>query len=170
MRARRRAPALALSAAMLLAVPAAAEDEQVYDGMTAEELADFAAGEGWEADIRLGGGVVEMRTDGRPVHIELLDCDADGRCKSGVIRDVTYYFLEPSHSGFWHWNLENRGATGYGPSYVTLQRYLHFVGVTDRYLRDVIGTVWPRAAEAFWAEVEGRAAAERASRDGSAPE
>ena len=60
----------------------------------------------------------------------------------------------PRQGGFWHWNLDARGATGFGPGYVTLQRYLHFSGITDRCLRDVIGTVGPRAAEAFWSEVE----------------
>ncbi len=92
-------------------------------------------------------------------------CDQDMRCTTGIIQHMTYYALRPDSYGFWHWNLERRGATGFGPSYVTLQRYLHFNGVTDRYLRDIIGTIWPAAASSFWDEVNRRYEAERQSKE-----
>jgi hypothetical protein len=91
----------------------------------------------------------------------MFDCDPAKRCMSGVVRDLTYHFVEPDRHGFWHWNLKTLGATGFGPSYVTLQRYLHFNGVTDQYLRDVIGRIWPKAAQSFWEEVRRRSKAEQ---------
>ncbi|MEZ5827129.1 MAG: hypothetical protein R3D30_14335 [Hyphomicrobiales bacterium] len=53
----------------------------------------------------------------------------------------------------WHWNLEGRGATGFGPNYVTLQRYIRFRGVTDQYLKDVIDA-FVAASPSFWELVE----------------
>lgn len=150
-----------LCATVLFTTPAGAADN-IYSGMTANELAAFAQGEGWQAQInRLANPVVTIRRDGRPIRIEMFDCDENNRCKAGVIRDLTYYFVKPDSYGFWHWNLALQGATGFGPSYVTLQRYLHFNGVTDQYLRDVVGQIWPRAAQSFWREVEKRYEAER---------
>lgn len=67
---------------------------------------------------------------------------------------------KPDHDRFWHWNLKRRGATGFGLWYVTLQRYLHFNGVMDRYLKDVIGDIWPTAARSFWEHVKQRYDAE----------
>jgi hypothetical protein len=63
---------------------------------------------------------------------------------------MTYYFLKGPKAGcLWHWNLESKGATGFGPSYVTLQRYMQFRGITDQYLHDVFDT-WLEASPSFW--------------------
>lgn len=45
--------------------------------------------------------------------------------------------------------LESKGATGYGPDYVTLQRYFQLRGTTDQSLRDVFDD-WLQAAPGFW--------------------
>ncbi len=133
--------------------PAAAET--VHDGMTAAELAAFGERAGWKAKVDTATGtIVTFRPDGRAVRVEMFDCDETKRCRSGVIRQISYQWVVPRQGGFWHWNLSTQGATGFGPGYVTLQRYLRFSGVTDRYLHDVIGSIWPRAAKAFWLEVE----------------
>ncbi|KAB2941751.1 MAG: hypothetical protein K8F92_11590 [Hyphomicrobium sp.] len=158
--------ALALS---FLQTPAWAE--KIYAGITPDELVDFARREGWKAGVESPAApvvVIDLEgepTTRRPIRIELSECDQHKRCMTGLLRDMTYYSLKPEAYGFWHWNLERRGATGFGPSYITLQRYLHFNGVTDRYLRDVIGTIWPKAASSFWDEVERRSEAERQSEE-----
>lgn len=154
----RRIPSGAcLIAAAALAVSAtAATAQQVYQGMTADELTAFAERQGWSAEKMAGGAVLDIRVGESSAVIELFDCDEGLRCRAGVIRTISYHFLTPDRYGFWHWNLENHGATGHGPSYVTLERYLHFVGVTDDYLRDVIGRIWPEASQSFWATVEER--------------
>ena len=153
----RAAAAIALMLTPSLAVSA---EPHVYDGITARELVAFAEREGWSGDARLGWSV-ELTVEGTRVFIELSDCDDTGRCRTGIIRTASYHF-DRSRFGFWHWNLETHGATGYGPGYVTLQRYLHFAGVTDQYLREVIGEIWPRASRDFWTEVEERYASEQA--------
>lgn len=158
----RSAHLLALAMLFITVLPGHAKVETVYSGMTADELVAFARNEGWEAERSSAlSQDVTIRASGQSIRIEMFDCDERKRCMSGILRDLTYYFLEPDRYGFWHWNLERRGATGFGPSYVTLQRYLHFNGVTDRYLRDVIGKIWPAAAQSFWEEVERRYNAER---------
>lgn len=145
---------LALCVSAFTALSAGAQEPpHVYDGITAEELAAFAERQGWTADTR-SAGAVEIDLGDARAFVELHTCDEAGRCRSGVIRTISYHFVEPTRHGFWHWNLENHGATGYGPSYVTLERYLHFAGVTDLYLREVIGEVWPKASREFWGMVE----------------
>jgi hypothetical protein len=154
-------------ALILLQTPAMAE--KIYAGITPDELAGFARGEGWKVSVESRAPpvvVIELEDKPiRPVRIEMSGCDQDMRCTTGIIQHMTYYALRPGPYGFWHWNLERRGATGFGPSYVTLQRYLHFNGVTDRYLRDIIGTIWPAAASSFWDEVSRRYEAERQSKE-----
>jgi hypothetical protein len=80
--------------------------------------------------------------------------------RSGLIRETTYFFISEAGCSLWHWNMESRGATGYGPDYVTLERYLQFAGVTDRYLRDSF-EAWLVAAPSFWQLVAECADAER---------
>ena len=141
--------------------PAAARADTVHAGLTPGELADFSRNEGWSAQVDAGASaVVTIQVKGQSARVEMFDCDQQRRCMSGVIRDLTYYNLDPDHYGFWHWNLGNPGATGFGPSYITLQRYIHFNGVTDRYLRDILGTIWPGAARSFWDQVKQRYDAE----------
>lgn len=127
--------------------------ERVYDGMTERELADFAERQGWRTEVSQRSVVIhagEARID-----VNLLECGEKGPCKSGILRDTSYYFIKEPRAAcsFWHWNLETRGATGFGPDYVTLQRYVQFRGVTDRYLRDVMDA-WLGAAPSFWALVK----------------
>ena len=119
---------------------------------------DGAGRQGWSV-VDVSDHALTIRTGEAEAWIELRECGETGRCRSGVIRTISYHFFEPDPHGFWHWNLKSHGATGFGPSYVTLQRYIQFHGVTDDYLSEVIGTVWPRAAQSFWAEVERREAA-----------
>ena len=158
----RQLQAIVVCALVLAACPEQGRAETVYSGLTVGELAAFAMREGWNAQVhRDGPSVVRIDNATRSIRIEMFDCDRRKRCKSGLIQDQTYYALKPDRYGFWHWNLERRGATGFGPSYVTLQRYLHFNGVTDSYLRDVIGDIWPKAARSFWEQVEQRYEAER---------
>ncbi len=43
------------------------------------------------------------------------DCADNQVCKSGIIRDITYYSIKPSGAcSPWWWNGETKGATGYG--------------------------------------------------------
>ena len=156
MLARRAAATIAL---ILAPSFAASAEPHVYDGITARELVAFAEREGWSGDARLGWSV-ELTVEGTRIFIELSDCDDTGRCRAGIIRTASYHF-DRTRFGFWHWNLETHGATGYGPGYVTLQRYLHFAGITDQYLREVIGEIWPRASRDFWTMVEERHASAR---------
>ena len=155
--ARRAAVSIALMLAPSVAVSA---EPRIYDGITAEELVAFAEREGWSGEARVGWSAVELTVEGARALIELFDCDDAGRCRAGIIRTTTYHF-DRSRFGFWHWNLETHGATGYGPDYVTLQRYLHFAGITDQYLREVIGEIWPRASRDFWTMVQERRAWEQ---------
>ncbi len=59
-----------------------------------------------------------------------------------------------------NWNLRAKGATGFGPNYVILQRYLGFRVVTDQYLRGVIGA-FVSASTSFWKLVKECDALER---------
>jgi len=148
------------------AVPAAADDAHIYNGITLDEFVAFAEGEGWEVRVESEQmAAVSVRLENASAYILMFDCDEARRCRSGVIQEISYYFVEPTQS-FWHWNLGNHGATGYGPNYVTLQRYLHFSGVTDRYLREVIGGIWPEASQAFWTMVEEMTATNEDGDDG----
>jgi hypothetical protein len=143
---------LALACALLACSPSAAADPlHVYDGMTPRQLADFAERQGWRANVSTTGASLAIHADGNRINITMLGCGEDGSCGSGIIRDTTYYFLEAPHGAchFWHWNLETKGATGFGPNYVTLQRYVQFRGVTDQYLKDAIDA-WLAAAPSFW--------------------
>ena len=148
--------------ALLFVSPVQAKSESVYMGMTAQELTVFAKSEGLQAQVdRSSERVVTIQLNEQAIRIEqtirieMFDCDEKRRCMSGIIRHRSYYNVPPRY-GVWHWNLRTLGATGFGPSYVTLQRYLHFRGVTDEYLREVIGKIWPKAAKSFWAAVRRR--------------
>jgi hypothetical protein len=155
-------PSVVLCTVALLNCRELGATETVYSGMTTNGLAEFARNQGWDAKVEPGEfPVVTIQVEGQSVRVELSDCDQQKRCMSGLIRDLTYFALKPDRHGFWHWNLKKLGATGFGPSYITLQRYLHFNGVTDRYLRDIIGGIWPAAARSFWDEVKQRYDAER---------
>ncbi|HEX9770098.1 MAG TPA: hypothetical protein VGA50_13075 [Kiloniellales bacterium] len=148
-----------LASALLLggsAAGVAAESPEVHDGLTADELAAFAGRQGWRAEISGGGRHVTIYAGDKETRlpIVMLDCDSEGKCRAGLIQEITYYFLGSDwFCTLWHWNLEARGATGFGPGYVTLQRYLQFRGVTDQYLLDVVDA-WLNAAPPFWAMVE----------------
>lgn len=145
-----------LAATLLLASASlGAEPPQIHDRMTKEQLAQFAERQGWQAEVSQLGTSVTIHAGDRRVYILMLGCGEGGSCQSGLIQDMTYHFIESPHHActFWHWNLEAKGATGFGPNYVTLQRYLQFRGVTDQYLRDVIDA-WLAAAPSFWALVE----------------
>jgi hypothetical protein len=144
--------ALIAAASLCLVSPAVAQAPKVYNGITADELMALAAKEGWRA-MRSSATSLSFELDRQHASITLLNCDKAGRCVSGVMRNISYHFIGRGDRNLWHWNLRTEGATGFGPVYVTLQRYLHFRGVTDQYLRDVIGQIWPNAAKSFWDEV-----------------
>jgi hypothetical protein len=135
---------------------AAAEAPPIHDGLTADQLAAFAVRQGLRAEVGGSGRYVTIYA-GDPetlVPIVMTDCDPDGACRGGLIQNISCYFVQPDGAcSFWHWNLEAHGATGFGPDYVTLQRYLQFRGVTDQYLPDAIDS-WLSAAPSFWALVE----------------
>jgi hypothetical protein len=133
---------------------ARADASQVYDGMTLRQLAEFAGRQGWRAEVGAGMNLT-VHADGQRAHVTMLDCDQDGRCKAGVIRNMSYYFIKTPRGAcdLWHWNLDSRGATGFGPNYVSLQRYLQFRGVTEQYLRDAF-LAWLGASPSFWKLVE----------------
>jgi hypothetical protein len=145
---------------------AQAEAPKIYDGMTQAELVAFAKRQGWEAEPWAGHRDVLLRVKaagvaaGGPVIVHLTHCDTAGRCRSGLLRSMSYHFIE-NRDFLTHWNLANLGATGFSERYVTLQRYLHFRGVTDTYLQEVIGEMWAGAAARFWADVEKVATQER---------
>jgi len=134
---------------------AGAETVHVYDGMTKHELAEFAKRQGWRAEVNAAGASLTIHAGGQRADVTMLDCAMDGRCNSGIIRAMSYYFIKDPgwDCNFWHWNLDSKGATGFGPNYVSLQRYVQFRGVTDRYLRDAIDA-WLAAAPSFWKLVE----------------
>lgn len=90
-----------------------------------------------------------IEAEGQRMDITLLKCDANGLCRSGVIRHMTYHSIDSRECNLWRWNLESKGATGYGPDYVTLQQYLQLRGTTDQSLRDVFDD-WLQAAPGFW--------------------
>jgi hypothetical protein len=149
------APVFAALASLFWPAAALGEDRaQVYDGITKEQLAQFAERQGWKVESSQGPSITFQIGDQR-VYILMLDCAAGGSCRSGLIQDMTYHFIKSPEGAcsFWHWNIEAKGATGFGPSYVTLQRYLHFGGVTDQYLKEVI-SIWLAAAPSFWSLVE----------------
>lgn len=135
---------------------------QVHDGMTKHQLAEFAERQGWQPETAGAGNFVTIRAGDESVHIVMLDCDAGGLCRSGLIRHQSYYFLRSPGGAcnFWHWNYDVKGATGFGPDYVTLQRYLHFRGVTDQYLKEVIDA-FVAASPSFWKLVEDCAGLDR---------
>ena len=147
---------------------AEARAETVHRGMTPQELIEFAQREGWLATrAKLGRPAVTIQITGKAqATVLLLECDGTGRCMSGVIRRMSYHFLRTNagHRYLWHWNQKNHGATGFGPNYITLQRHLQFNGVTNTYLREVIGRIWPKASKAFWSEIDHRWKAEKQRR------
>ncbi len=148
-----------------------AEPLQVHDGMTPRQLVDFAEQQGWRAEASETGANVVIHAGDESIHVKMMDCD-NLLCASGLISRITYYTIESPRGAcnLWHWNLEARGATGFGAqqtfdgesslSYVTLQRYLRFRGVTDQYLRDVVD-IWLKASPPFWELVKQCAAPER---------
>ncbi len=155
----------ALAGLMFAVAVSAHADDVIHDGMTAAELAAFGRRQGWSVDETVSSGsTVVFRIDNTLAHIQLYDCDGERRCGSGVIRDISYHFLRPTPHGFWHWNLGVNGATGFGPGYVTLQRFISLKGVTNTYLREVIGVVWVKASKSFWKEVDRMKRAEEKER------
>jgi hypothetical protein len=148
------AVAFGVLATLCWPVDADADPPQVYDGMTKEQLAQFAERQGWQTEQGAGPSLT-IRVGDQRVYILMLNCGEGGSCRSGLIQDMSYHFIKSAEGacGFWHWNIEAKGATGFGPSYVTLQRYLQFRGVTDQYLKDAIDA-WLGAAPSFWALVD----------------
>ncbi|MBZ0149280.1 MAG: hypothetical protein K8F62_17315 [Pseudorhodoplanes sp.] len=138
--------------AAFLAMPgrAAASSVAVHDGMTPQQLVAFAVSQGWRAETDKQSANVTIHIGDESVHVTMLECEAAGRCRSGIIRRITYHSLELPNSRchVWHWNQEAHGATGFGPDYVTLQRYIQFRGVNDRYLRDAFD-IWLRVLPSF---------------------
>jgi hypothetical protein len=137
-------------AAALPASPAAADPAKIYMGVTPVELADFLAGAGWTADrpVALQHRWLQMRHPvGGALSIVLLDCDRENRCAAGFLQSVTYMTVARQYA--WHWNHHNQGAVAFGASYYSLKRPLHFRGVTETYLREVILELWPKVQKAF---------------------
>jgi hypothetical protein len=146
----KRLTALGVVAAFSLAPAAAADTSKIYMGITPVELAEFLGRAGWvpyrpvtpqDRSLQLsrpGGGLLSL---------VLLDCDAEHRCRAGFLQHASYMTVAPQHA--WHWNHENHGAVAFGQSYYSLKRPLHFRGVTETYLREVILEIWPKADGAF---------------------
>lgn len=155
---------IVLAVLALLAWPGLAfgGEPLVHDGMTKQQLGAFAGHQGWQADTSGSGNDVTIRAGDRSAHVTMMDCDDGGSCRSGLIRDQSYYFIKTPGGAcsLWHWNLEANGATGFGPNYVTLQRYLRFHGVTDQYLKDAIDA-YLDASPSFWTLVEACAQSDR---------
>jgi hypothetical protein len=94
---------------------------QIYDGVTKEQLSQFAERQGWKAELDQGPSLT-IRAGDQRVYILVLHCGERGACKSGLIRDMSYHFIKSPEGAcsFWHWNIEAKGATCFGPSCVTL--------------------------------------------------
>lgn len=122
---------------------------KIYRGITPAEIVAFAERQGWTVDTQAGPFVLRIMVGETAVPLILSDCDTDDRCASGVIRDISKISLSPKNADFWHWNQGTRKATGFGPQYVTLQRHVHFRGVTEEYLKDVVDE-WVKASKDFW--------------------
>ena len=149
------ATAAPVLAALVLAAPAAAEATKVHMGVTPGELAAVLSRAGYQPEKpvtpaqrqlafrRKTGGSASLR-------LTLLDCDAANRCATGYVEAVTYLMVPDWHAR--HWNGAHHGAVSYNAMYHSLKRPLHFRGVTDVYLREVLTEVWPRAYEAYWRE------------------
>lgn len=156
---------LVFPALLMSAGGAQAETPRIYDGITQGELIAFAKGQGWEAEPWSGARAVRLRIHPNAAEtsasaiLYMTHCDAADRCRAGLLRSMSYYFIK-QRDFFWHWNQTHLGATGFSENYVTLQRYLHFRGVTDTYLKEVIGEMWAGASARFWADVAKAAADE----------
>lgn len=139
-------------AAALMPLQAEAQAPKVHMGITAPELAAILAADGWTADRPAAPEhrslMLRHKNGGRWIFVLLHDCAAGDRCRAGHIRQTTYFTASPSFA--WYWNETNTGAVAYGTSYLSLMRPLHFRGVTDLYLREVILEEWPRAEAKFW--------------------
>lgn len=150
---------LAIPFACLLAfVPSASQGQsiKVYDGTTADELAEFAKNQNWvvQSVRRKEGSIrgVTLKIKSKTVVIYLRDCNVNGRCNAGLMEVIgpPMFNVEAFMRGL---NSALHGATACCRGYITLRRHLHFRGVTDTYLREVIGTVWVEAVNKFWKTV-----------------
>ncbi len=145
-----------IGAAGIVAIAAAApaQEPRIHMGVTAPELADILARDGWTGEppaaLERHSLMLRHKDGGRWIFILLHDCDAAHRCRTGHIRTTTYFTVSPYFA--WYWNEENKGAVAYGTSYLSLMRPLHFRGVTDLYLREVILEEWPRADARLWTD------------------
>lgn len=141
-------------AAVLMPFQAEAQAPKIHMGITAPELAAIMAAEDWTAEppatAERHSLMLRHKNGGRRIFVLLHDCDAGHRCRAGHIRQTTYFTASPYFA--WYWNEANKGAVAYGTSYLSLMRPLHFRGVTDLYLREVILAEWPRAESKFWSD------------------
>lgn len=46
--------------------------------------------------------------------ITLLKCDANGLCRSGVIRHMAYHSINSRECNLWHWNWSRKVQRGMG--------------------------------------------------------
>lgn len=146
--------AAAGGAALAAMVSSLAQEPKIHMGITAPELAHLLARDGWTGDrpaaLERHSLMLRHQNGGRWIFILLHDCDAGHRCRTGHIRATTYFTVSPQFA--WTWNEANKGAVAYGTSYLSLMRPLHFRGVTDLYLREVILEEWPRADAKLWTD------------------
>jgi len=127
---------------------------KIHNGMTGPEFAAFAARQGWTvrgaiartAKTRALTVVVKKYA----LRVTLYDCNRAGRCPRAMLQlNAPFRFAgtdATTSRRFTKWNKANRGATLYNiGGYEMARRFIHLRGVTDQYLREVIGEDWVRA-------------------------
>jgi len=145
---------MAAAATLTIAMGTSAEAANVYMGITPIELTQIMGRAGWapEKPVTLAQREIVFRpkAGGRSIRLTLLKCDGANRCASGFAQALTYLMVPNWHAR--QWNRQHHGAVSFNAMYHTLKRPLHFRGVTEVYLREVLTEVWPRAYQAYWRE------------------
>ncbi len=131
--------------------PAPALAGKVHMGLTPMELTDIVGKVGWTlvGKVKKTSRAVQFKgLDERLVTIYLEDCDKKNRCRAGALSTFSWVLTLPGHISAW--NAKNRGVVAWRTeTSLHLTRPLHFNGVSDAYLRELFGAVWPKAVAAW---------------------
>ena len=149
-----------------VAATAAAETAKVHMGLTPAEFGAFVRRVGWKLSqpVKPGSRYFNIQMPaGRRVAVRFGVCDAANRCNVAMV--ATFVLPPGPRSNLaYNWNQTDRTSAKYGGNrlaaayrgfYMRLQQPLYLRGVTDLYLKEMLGVVWTRNRAAFSRYMQG---------------
>ena len=139
----------AILAVFFVPVAQAAEKKvQIYDGISVQQIIDFANRQGWSAKKSALKNAVEMEVASRRFILLLSNCSTRNVCVNGRLESRRFSQDRRRRFSFAKAN-NGLGATIYHDGFFIARRLLTFRGVTDVYLRETIRWTWVPALEVF---------------------